>query len=109
MKPPEGLRPRRLLAVLRERLAEEPVIIMTGPRTVGKSTLLSALAKDLERPILDLDRPEARTAATEDPAFMVSGPSPVLIDEFQHAPELLDAIKAELNRDTRPGRYAYMA
>jgi hypothetical protein len=29
----------------------------------------------------------------------------VLIDEFQHVPEILDAIKAELNRDTRPGRF----
>jgi predicted AAA+ superfamily ATPase len=91
--------------VLHERLTEEPVIIMTGPRTVGKSTLLAALANDLERPILDLDRPEARTAAAEDPGFMISGPGPVLIDEFQHVPELLDAIKAELNRETRPGRY----
>ena len=32
-------------------------------------------------------------------------PGPVLIDEFQHVPEILDAIKAELNTDTRPGRY----
>jgi predicted AAA+ superfamily ATPase len=54
---------------------------------------------------LDLDQPEARTAAVEDPGFMVSGSGPVLIDEFQHAPELLDAIKAELNRETRPGRF----
>ena len=29
----------------------------------------------------------------------------MLIDEFQHVPELLDAIKAELNLDTRPGRF----
>jgi hypothetical protein len=28
----------------------------------------------------------------------------VLIDEFQRVPEILDAVKAELNRDTRPGR-----
>lgn len=30
---------------------------------------------------------------------------PVLVDEFQQVPEILDAIKAELNRDTRPGRF----
>jgi predicted AAA+ superfamily ATPase len=100
-----GLKARRLLPVLRERLAEEPVIIMTGPRTVGKSTLLATLAEDLGRSILDLDRPEARTAVAEDPGYMVSGPGPVLIDEFQHVPDVLDAIKAELNRDTRPGRF----
>jgi predicted AAA+ superfamily ATPase len=72
---------------------------------VGKSTLLAALAAEFGRPVLDLDRPDARTAAASDPGFIVSGPGPVLIDEFQHVPEILDAIKAELNTDTRPGRY----
>ena len=86
-------------------MSEEPVVILTGPRTVGKSTLLAALAAEFDRPVLDLDRPDARAAAASDPGFIVSGPGPVLIDEFQHVPEILDAIKAELNMDTRPGRY----
>jgi len=86
-------------------MREEPVVILTGPRTVGKSTLLAALADEFDRPVLDLDRPDARAAAASDPGFIVSGPGPVLIDEFQHVPEILDAIKAELNTDTRPGRY----
>ncbi len=86
-------------------MAEEPVVILTGPRTVGKSTLLTALAREFDQPTFDLDRPDARAAATADPGFLVSGPQPVFIDEFQHAPEVLDAIKAELNRDTRPGRF----
>lgn len=98
-------RPRRLSGVVAQRLAEEPVVILTGPRTVGKSTLLAELARGGDRPVLDLDQPEARAAAGADPGFMVSGPGPVFIDEFQHVPELLDAIKAELNRDTRPGRF----
>jgi predicted AAA+ superfamily ATPase len=97
--------PRRLLEVVSQRVAEEPVVILTGPRTVGKSTLLAGLSREFDRPVLDLDQPEARAAATADPGFFASGPDPVLIDEFQHAPELLDAIKAELNRDTRPGRF----
>ncbi|MGH3245630.1 MAG: ATP-binding protein [Trebonia sp.] len=99
------LRPRRLAEVVSDRMADEPVVILTGPRTVGKSTLLAALARGFDRPILDLDQPETRAAAASDPGFMVSGPGPVLIDEFQHVPELLDAIKAELNKDTRPGRF----
>ena len=98
-------RPRRLSEVVTQRLAEEPVVILTGPRTVGKSTLLAELARGGDRPVLDLDQPETRAAAGADPGFMVSGPGPVFIDEFQHVPELLDAIKAELNRDTRPGRF----
>jgi predicted AAA+ superfamily ATPase len=86
-------------------MREEPVVILTGPRTVGKSTLLAGLAAEFGRPVLDLDRPDARAAAASDPGYIVSGPGPVLIDEFQHVPEILDAIKAELNADTRPGRY----
>jgi uncharacterized protein len=57
------------------------------------------------RPRLDLDEADLRDAARTDPALFVSGPSPVCIDEYQHVPELLSAIKAELNRDLRPGRY----
>jgi len=80
-------------------------VILTGPRTVGKSTLLAGLGREFGRPVFDLDRPDARAAAASDPGFLVSGSEPVLIDEFQHAPEILDAIKAELNLDTRPGRF----
>lgn len=105
MKLTGEIRPRRLAGVVRERMAEEPVIILTGPRTVGKSTLLAGLAAESGQPVLDLDQLDARTAAASDPGYMVSGPGPVFIDEFQHVPELLDAIKAELNKDTRPGRY----
>ena len=86
-------------------MAEESVVILTGPRTVGKSTLLAGLGREFDRPVLDLDRPDARAAAAADPGFLVSGPGPVLIDEFQHVPEILDGIKAELNSDTRPGRF----
>lgn len=80
-------------------------MILTGPRTVGKSTLLAGLGREFDRTVFDLDQPDARAAAAADPGFLVSGREPVLIDEFQHAPEVLDAIKAELNRDTRPGRF----
>lgn len=42
---------------------------------------------------------------SRDPATFISGIGPVCIDEYQHVPLVLDAIKAELNRDGRPGRY----
>jgi hypothetical protein len=83
-------------------MREEPVVILTGPRTVGKSTLLAGLAAEFGRPVLDLDRPDARAAAASDPGYIVSGPGPVLIDEFQHVPEILDAIKAELHEVLGP-------
>jgi predicted AAA+ superfamily ATPase len=72
---------------------------------VGKSTLLHALADSVGRIVIDCDDPATRTAVRNDPGRFVTGSGPVLIDEYQHVPELLDAIKAELNRDLSPGRY----
>jgi predicted AAA+ superfamily ATPase len=96
---------RRLTTVLTDRLNEEPTVVLNGPRTVGKSTLLAALARQLGTAVIDCDDPATRAAVRNDPGRFVLGPSSVLIDEYQHVPELLDAIKAELNRDLRPGRY----
>jgi predicted AAA+ superfamily ATPase len=96
---------RRLNEVVRSRMNDEPVLVLQGPRAVGKSTLLRALANSRSREIVDLDDLATRDAARADPALFVSGDAPVLIDEFQHVPELLDAIKAELNRNGTPGRY----
>jgi uncharacterized protein len=91
--------------VVSARLQEEPVIALHGPRTVGKSTLLGGVAIAAGSEPIDLDDGATRVAVAADPALFVSGPSPVCIDEYQHEPELLSAIKAELNRDLRPGRF----
>jgi uncharacterized protein len=100
-----GLAERRLEEVVKARLAEEPVVVLNGPRTVGKSTLLSELAGRLGRAVIDCDDLATRAAVRSDPARFVESDQLVLIDEYQHVPELLDAIKAQLNRDLRPGRY----
>jgi len=96
---------RRLAEVLTARLAEEPVVVLNGPRTVGKSTLLHQLGGCLGRPVIDCDDPAVRAGVRNDPNGFVAGVGTVLIDEYQHVPELLQAIKAELNRELRPGRY----
>src|SRR5258708_17684940 len=100
-----GLAKRRLVDVVEARLAEEPVVVLNGPRTVGKSTLLSQLGERLGRSVIDCDDPATRSAVREDPARFVESDQLVLIDDYQHVPELLDAIKAQLNPDLRSGRY----
>ena len=100
-----GLVERHLLDVAAARFAEEPVLVLNGPRTVGKSTLLGQLAERLGRAVIDCDDPATQSAVRADPGRFVESSEPVLIDEYQHVPELLDAIKAQLNRDLRPGRY----
>jgi uncharacterized protein len=96
---------RRLGEVVSRRMEFESVVVLQGPRAVGKSTLLRTLAAARGREVIDLDDLGTREAVATDPALFVRGEAPVLIDEFQHVPELLDAIKAELNRDGSPGRY----
>jgi predicted AAA+ superfamily ATPase len=101
-----GIVPRNLARVVKARLTEEPVVVLTGARTVGKSTLLRACAEDHRVPVFDLDDVAVRESVAADPALFTSAlAEPICIDEFQHELVLLDAIKSELNRDLRPGRY----
>src|SRR5215510_1582449 len=66
-----GIAPRQLTAVLTRRLAEEPAIVLNGPRTVGKSTLLAALAQRLGRVVVDCDDPATRAAVRNGPGRYV--------------------------------------
>jgi uncharacterized protein len=97
--------PRRLADVIAKRMQDEPVLVLQGPRAVGKSTLLQAVSRSCGRAILDLDDLETRDAVSADPALFMGAERPVLVDEFQHEPAVLDAIKAELNADSSPGRF----
>lgn len=103
--PLAGIVPRRIETVALNRFEEEPVLLLQGPRSVGKSTLLRRMAVESGARLLDLDDVSTRDAVASDPALFISGGEPVCIDEYQHVPLVLDAIKAELNRDGRPGRF----
>jgi len=95
---------RRLSPILDDLVAEEPVIALHGPRSVGKSTLLATFAATRGVPVLDLDDNAVRDAVLADPSLAVNEHTPVCLDEYQRAPAVLDAIKARLNREgTRPG------
>ena len=96
---------RRVLELVLARLEEEPVVALQGPRTVGKSTLTAEVAARRGVAVIDLDDRAQRNAVTADPGTFLAGPPPVCIDEFQKAPVVLDAIKAELNRHLAPGRF----
>jgi hypothetical protein len=86
-------------------MGEGPVLLLEGPRSVGKSTLLRQLASQTGGRVLDLDNPGVLDAVATDPDTQITGPGPVFIDEYQRAPIVLDAIKAELNRSPAPGRF----
>lgn len=81
------------------------MLLLEGPRSVGKSTLLAELALAEEQTIYDLDQTQFRLLAQQNETALVDVAPPVLIDEYQRVPSLLDAIKARLNRETRPGMF----
>ncbi len=82
-----------------------PVLIVTGPRQVGKTTLLTRLAEE-DRKIVSLDNPTIRALAKEEPElFLQRYAPPVLIDEVQYAPELFDYIKVYVDREKKNGDF----
>lgn len=71
-----------------------PVLLITGPRQVGKTTLLQKLAEGTHRKYVTLDNPTIRNLAKTEPGlFLQRYTPPVIIDEVQYAPELFDFIK----------------
>ena len=96
---------RRIMEVVHRQIATWPVVILEGPRTVGKSTLLREIAKSSGVRIVDLDEPDIRRQVEADPQGYVRRPRPVLIDEYPKIPQLIQHIKAQLNRDGSPGQF----
>jgi uncharacterized protein len=92
---------------LEEALSDTPVVLIHGPRQAGKSTLAQAIIeKQPERKYVTLDDPIPHSLAKTNPAgFLKTYPAPLMIDEVQRAPELFLAIKADVDRDRRPGKY----
>lgn len=80
--------------------------MLVGPRQAGKTTLAQSLVSELfPARYVSLDNPATRAAAEEDPVGFVRDAEPLIVDEVQHVPELLGAIKIEVDRDRRPGRF----
>ena len=88
-----------------------PVLLLTGPRQVGKTTLLQRLATEekkegIERKYVTLDDPDVRFLAKRDPALFLQRYSPpVLIDEIQYATELLPYIKMSVDKSKNKGDF----
>jgi predicted AAA+ superfamily ATPase len=97
--------PRHAAAQVSAALADTRVVMISGARQAGKSTLVRIVAGDRLAERRDLDRAQDRAAAVADPVGFVDSPELLVIDEIQRVPELLLAIKASVDEDPRPGRY----
>ncbi len=97
---------RRISPHIFEAMSDTPVVLLTGPRQAGKTTLVRQVASNnSEFRYLTLDDALTLLSAQEDPAGMIRSLDRAVIDEIQRAPGLLLAIKQSVDEDRRPGRF----
>lgn len=97
---------RSLEKVVSEVTKEYPVVLVTGPRQVGKTTMLQKLMEGTNRSYVSLDDLNERNLAKTDPElFLQLHKPPVLIDEVQYAPELFTYIKIHVDQNHNPGDF----
>ena len=97
---------RNLETVVSQLTKEYPVVLLTGPRQVGKTTMLKKLMENTNRGYVSLDDLNARNLAKSDPElFLQLHKPPILIDEVQYAPELFTYIKINVDKNQNPGDF----
>jgi predicted AAA+ superfamily ATPase len=98
-------RPREITPLLREALGTLPVVVVTGLRQAGKTTLLATDPAFDGRRYLTLDDLATLEAAERDPDALIAGDEPITVDEVQRSPGLLLAVKRAVDRRREPGRF----
>lgn len=95
---------RHIAQALREMGSTFPVVLVTGPRQAGKSTLLQKEVGGL--PYFTLDDYILLDSVKRDSlGFIDANEPPMMIDEIQYAPELMRAIKMHVDRERKAGSY----
>ena len=99
---------RAIEDVVKKLNTQYSAILITGPRQVGKTTMLKKLMDEEHnnREYVTLDDMNERNLAKNDPAmFLQLHKPPVFIDEVQYAPELFPYIKIEIDKNHNPGDF----
>jgi hypothetical protein len=97
--------PRLLTPVIEEALGQFPVVVLTGARQTGKSTLVQHLPSARERRYRSLDDLDLLARAERSPETLLEESDRLTLDEAQRAPDLLLTIKRAVDRDRRKGRF----
>ena len=90
---------RTIKDLVLKAIKTKPVVLITGARQVGKSTLCGEIKKDCRYDYVSLDNLRERETAIKDPELFLSlHKAPLIIDEVQYAPKLLDVIESIVNK-----------
>jgi len=96
---------RTLESFIKKATKQFPVLLVTGPRQVGKTTILQHLSSE-DRGYVSLDDPRTALLAREEPSlFLQRFKPPILIDEIQYAPQLLPFIKLYVDKHKKMGDF----
>ena len=95
---------RHIEKTIEKSFSAFPAVLITGPRQVGKSTLLLNRFKNI--PNVTLDNPLQLLSLRQDPVefFKLHG-FPLILDEVQRAPECFSVLKYMIDSDRRAGMY----
>ncbi|MYA15278.1 MAG: ATP-binding protein [Gammaproteobacteria bacterium] len=95
---------RQIEDLLRQRAATRPVVVLTGARQTGKTSLMRRLFPD--HGFVSLDLPSEAEQAELDPgSFLARHSPPVIVDEVQYAPGLFRHLKTVVDADRRNGAF----
>ena len=95
----------RDVARLREALARQPAVVLTGPRQAGKSTLAREVVRPSANHLFDLEDPRDLARLANPVLALESLAGTVVIDEAQRQPELFPVLRVLIDRDRRAGRF----
>ena len=96
--------PRSALPTLYSLAEGYPILVVTGPRQSGKTTLVQAAFP--KKAYASLENPDERAFAVEDPkGFLARFPDGAIIDEAQHCPALFSYLQTLVDRDRRMGLF----
>jgi predicted AAA+ superfamily ATPase len=101
MEAMSAYRPRVVDAELDELFAALPALSLEGPKGVGKTST----ARRRARTLVALDDPTVLEVVAAEPARVVRGPAPVVIDEWQRFPVSWDLVRRAVDADPHPGRF----
>ena len=95
---------RDMASSIKKAFGQYPIVSITGPRQSGKTTLVKMLFPDV--PYVNLENPDVRTYATEDPrGFLSDYLDAVILDEVQRVPDLFSYIQTMSDDKGRPSQY----